>query len=87
MFFRTLNIKPGRSRVAVDLSMGDRILKLEAEVLYNVSFEEGPFCEPGMGMKFVNIEPADSALIKFFIYEQLGAGIIATEPGSSIGLA
>lgn len=87
MFFRTLNQLPGKSQVEVGLTIGDRTLNIGAEVLYNVSFEEGPFCEPGMGMKFVNIAPEDSALIKFFIYEQLGAGIIPPEPGSGVGQA
>ncbi len=87
MFFRTLEPRPVKARVAVSVSFGDRTVTLHAEVLYLVSFEEGPFCEPGMGMKFVDIAPEDSALIKFFIYEQLGAGIILPEPGSIVGQA
>jgi CheY-like chemotaxis protein len=87
IFFRTLEPRPVNARVAVRISFGDRIVNLEAEVLYIVTFEEGPFCEPGMGMKFVNITLEDSALIRFFIYEQLGAGINPPEPGSDAGQA
>ena len=36
-------------------------------------------------MDFVNITPEDSALIRFFIYEQLGAGIMQI-PGRSAGM-
>ena len=76
MFFRTMEPRPVKARVEASISFGDRMVDLRAEVLYVVSFEEGPFCEPGMGMKFVDIAPEDSALLRFFIHEQLGAGII-----------
>jgi len=61
-------------RVAADFSLWDRAVGLEAQVLYVVTFEDGPFCEPGMGMKFVKIDPQNSALIKAFIDEQIGIG-------------
>jgi len=83
MFFRTLAPMPVKTRVAASISFGDRNVDLEAEVLYIVSFEEGPFCEPGMGMKFVNIAPEDSGLIKFFIHEQLGAGFMTPGQGQA----
>lgn len=82
LFFRTLEPLPVRTRVEVSISFGDRDVDLRAEVLYVVSFEEGPFCEPGMGMKFVDIAPEDSALIRFFIQEQLGARIIPFGPAA-----
>jgi CheY-like chemotaxis protein len=85
VFFRTLDSRPAKARVGVSISFGDRTVDLEAEVLYIISFEEGPFCEPGMGMKFVNITPEDSALIRFFINEQVGAGIMP--PGQAMGQA
>lgn len=85
VFFRTLEPRPAKSRTGVSISFGDRAVDLDAEVLYIVSFEEGPFCEPGMGMKFVNITAEDSALVRFFIYEQLGAGILPA--GHAVGQA
>jgi len=85
VFFRTLEPRPAKTRAGISISFGDRAVDIEAEVLYIVSFEEGPFCEPGMGMKFVNITPEDSALIRFFIYEQLGAGIMPS--GHAVGQA
>ena len=86
MFFRTLDPKLVHSRVAIDVSLGEGILSIEAEVLYIVTFEEGPFSEPGMGLKFVNISIEDSALIKFFIFEQIGAAfIMSCGPGNGFG--
>ncbi|MBS1192734.1 MAG: PilZ domain [Nitrospirae bacterium] len=82
MFFRTLEPRAVKARTGVSISFGDRMVDLRAEVLYIVSFEKGPFCEPGMGMKFVDIAPADSALLRFFIHEQLGAGIIPSGPAA-----
>ena len=76
MFFRTLAPLPVKSRARVRIAFGDRAADLQAEVLYVVSFEDGPFCEPGMGMKFVDLTPEDSGVIRFFIYEQVGAGIM-----------
>ena len=80
MFFRTLEPRPVKARVDASISFGDRMVDLHAEVLYIVSFEEGPFCAPGMGMKFVDLAPEDSALLRFFIHEQIGAGIIPSRP-------
>lgn len=74
MFFRTLDPLPVNAQVAVDVSLWDRSVRVEAEVLYVVTFEEGPFCEPGMGMKFLKIEAQGSSLIKAFIDEQIGMG-------------
>jgi hypothetical protein len=36
-----------------------------------------------MGLKFVNISLEDSALIKFFIFEQIGAGFMSCDPGQA----
>jgi len=85
MFFRTLEPKPVNARVAIEVSFGDRSVNLEADVLYIVTFEEGPFSEPGMGLKFVNISQENSALVKFFILEQIGAAFTPGDPGPGSG--
>lgn len=81
IFFRTIEPCPVNTRLAFDLSFWDRTVRVEAEVLYVVSFEEGPFREPGMGLKFVQIAPEDSLLIRAYIYEQLDEGIVSAAPG------
>jgi len=80
MFFRTLDHRPAGTRLAVDLSLWDRVVTVEAVVLYVVSFEEGPFCEPGMGMKFVRVNPEDNNLIRAFIHDFLWEGIAPADP-------
>lgn len=77
MFFRTLDPRPLNAHVPVSLEIKGRTIKLEAVVLYSTSFDEGPFKEPGMGMKFVKISKDDQALIKAFIFEQvMGSGAV-----------
>ncbi len=80
MFFRTLNYREAGTRLAVDISLWDRTVNVEAEVLYVVSFEEGPFLEPGMGMKFVKIRPEDNDLIRAFIHDQIWEGLAPLDP-------
>jgi CheY-like chemotaxis protein len=87
MFFRTLDPLPVNGCAAVSFRLGEGTVKVMAQVLYVVSFEEGPFSEPGMGMKFVDISPEDSGMIRFFIYEEVGAGIIPPERGTETGRA
>jgi hypothetical protein len=53
-----------------------RLVKLDTVVLYTTNFDEGPFKEPGMGMKFVKISRADRNRIAIFILEQLEEGIV-----------
>lgn len=81
MFFRSLEPLPAKTRVTVEIPLWSRTVSIEAEVLYSVTFDEGPFREPGMGMKFVKIGPEDSALIKLYIHEQLGLETAHMVPG------
>ncbi len=81
LFFRSLDPWPVNARVAVDFVLWNRTVRLEATVLYIVTFEEGPFLEPGMGMKFVKIGPEDSALIRAFILEHVEEGITSHGAG------
>lgn len=71
IFFRTLDPHPVNSRLTVNFELKGEPITVEAEVVYNCIFDEGPFKEPGMGMKFVKIRPEDQAAIKTFIREQI----------------
>jgi CheY-like chemotaxis protein len=80
MFFRTLEPRPVQTRLKVFFDIKGRTIRLEAVVLYCYSFDEGPFKEPGLGMKFEKINAEDRALIKAFILEQVENGITRKEP-------
>jgi CheY-like chemotaxis protein len=75
MFFRSLDARTTNSRLPVSLEIKGRTIKLEVVVLYSYSFTEGPFKEPGMGMKIVKINPEDQEYIKAYILEQFHNGI------------
>jgi hypothetical protein len=57
------------------LVIRDRVLRIDALVLYSYGFNEGPFRQPGMGIRFVKISADDSDWIKAFIREQVEEGI------------
>lgn len=71
LFFRTLDPPPVNTRVPVSIEIKGRTVRLEGQVLYAFTFDEGPFKEPGMGLKFVRISPEDQAFIKDFILERI----------------
>ncbi len=78
LFFRTLEPRPEQARMPVSVERTGRTITLEAQALYSSSFDEGPFKEPGMGMKFTKISDDARALIRGFILEQIEAGIVRT---------
>lgn len=71
MYIRTLYPQPVNAALPVSMYIKDREIRVEAVVLYSSSMGEGPFKEPGMGMKFVKISPEDKAFVREFIKEQL----------------
>lgn len=80
LFFRSLAPRPAGSRVSVEWSLWDRPVRLEAEVLYVVTFDDGPFSEPGMGMKFLRIDPEYSVLVRAFILDHYCGDLHAPAP-------
>lgn len=71
LFVRTLYPQPRNALTPIQVFINDKSIKVKAVVLYTYSLGEGPFKEPGMGMKFAEISDADRALIRKFIKEQL----------------
>lgn len=67
MYIRTLKPHPPKSRVAVRIGLKGRTISTDAVVLYSHLFGEGPFGEPGMGLKFDQIAPQDQEYIRLFI--------------------
>jgi len=63
MFVRTLDPHAKGSKHTVSFLLEDRMIRVDALVLYAYGFEEGPQKEPGMGMKFLNLSPLDKDVI------------------------
>lgn len=75
MYVRTLYPQPVNSLTPVTLFINSREVKAKAMVLYNFTVGQGPFKEPGMGMKFQEIAEGDRFFLKQFIKERLAGDI------------
>jgi CheY-like chemotaxis protein len=74
IFVKTLHPRPCGSKHSVAFILKKRIVRVEAQVLYAYGFGEGPGKDPGMGMKFLTIDPEDVALVREHIKESFTAG-------------
>ncbi len=75
MFIKTLNPRPAGSRHTVSFMISRKIIKVGVEVLYTYAFGEGPYKDPGMGMKFTDISAGDRELIRKFIDQHVNPEI------------
>jgi two-component system, cell cycle response regulator DivK len=67
MYIRTLKPHPPKAQLTVQIALKGRTISADAVVLYSHRFGEGPFKEPGMGLKFSRIAPQDQEYIRLFI--------------------
>ncbi|MEK6743562.1 MAG: response regulator [Nitrospirota bacterium] len=77
MYIRTLAPSPVNTVLALRFTLNGRVIALEAVVLYGHRFGEGPFGEPGMGLKFLRISAEDEEHIRRFIRDEVTQGIEA----------
>jgi CheY-like chemotaxis protein len=70
MYIRTLKPHPPNSRVDIRIDLEGRSIAAEAVVLYSHRFGEGPFGEPGMGVKFARITPQDQEFLRHYIHSE-----------------
>lgn len=75
VYVRMRNPYQRNEQLAVELRINGRTIPAEATVLYSHRFDDGPFREPGMGLKFVNIAQNDREFIKEFIRGEITRGI------------
>jgi CheY-like chemotaxis protein len=77
MYIRTLAPSPVNTVIALRFSLNGRMIALEAVVLYRHRFGEGPFGEPGMGLKFLRVSAEDEEHIRQIIRDKIMQGIEA----------
>jgi two-component system, cell cycle response regulator DivK len=77
MYLRTLTPREINSVHPVAFMVERSLIRVRGEVLYAFSMHKGPFNEPGMGMKFVDIPDADRERIRSFIKSQITKDIQA----------
>jgi len=80
MFIRTGEPRTIGKIVPVTFELRGRTIRLEAVVLYTTELGEGPFREPGMGMKFTKLGPEDTALIREFILADVHEELAPKKP-------
>lgn len=75
LYVRSHEPRPVGSKHTVALLLDDRVVRVDAVVLYAYRLENGSRKEPGMGMKFLNLSPVDKDVIQAYIREQVSPGI------------
>jgi len=75
LYVRTQYPQPQNALTPVRILLDGGEVRAKAVVLYSYSKNEGPYQEPGMGLKFEEISDQDRRLIRRFIKEQLTRGI------------
>ena len=63
------------SKLSLKIVIKKRTIAIEGMVLHSHRFGEGPFEEPGMGLKFTGIATEDRDFIRQFIREEVTKGI------------
>src|SRR5271169_5982371 len=69
MYIRTHEPHSRNEHVTVEININGRVISAEATVLYSHRHYDGPFAEPGMGLKFLNMASEDNIFIRKFIRE------------------
>ncbi len=81
LYIKTLYPQPSNALTPLRIIIRDREIQAKGVVLYSYAQSEGPFKEPGMGMKFVEISDEDRSHIREFIREQLTGDLAHHESG------
>jgi two-component system chemotaxis response regulator CheY len=84
LYVRTLYPQPRNALTPVRIFIGNREIPAKTVVLYSFTMGGGPFKEPGMGLKFVEIADSDRSFIRDFIKEQLTRDISPAENNGTV---
>ncbi len=84
LYVRTLHARPKDAVIPLTIVVNGQEITAKARVLYGHAPGRGPFKEPGMGMKFVEISESDRELIGEYIRERL---LTLAEPKKGEGQA
>jgi len=61
---------PKNEQLTVQIKINNRSVSAKASVLYRHTYGEGPFKEPGMGLKFIGMASDDQDFIRQFIRDE-----------------
>jgi DNA-binding response OmpR family regulator len=77
MFVRMLNPLRRHDTVSLEMNINGSPVNVEALVVVSRRSGEGPFRDPGMAVKFIDITPEDREVIRKFIHDEVTRGIPA----------
>lgn len=75
IYIRTLKPAVVNTRLLVTILVKNRLVSVDAVVLYTYGHGQGLFKEPGMGLKFVRIDSEDREFIRQYIREEITRGV------------
>jgi len=75
MYVRMADPYPRNEQLAIQINLNGRTISVDTVVLYSHAHGNGPFKEPGMGLKFLRILQQDQLCIRQFIREEVMSGI------------
>jgi CheY-like chemotaxis protein len=75
IYIRTLKPALVNTRLVLTILVKNRLVSVDAVVLYTYGHGQGLFKEPGMGLKFVRIDPEDREFIRQYIREEITRGV------------
>lgn len=75
LYIKATHPCPPQARLPLRFSLKNRLIVTEGLVLYSFQKGQGPFKEPGMGMRFIELKPDDKALIQEYVGEIIVQGL------------
>ena len=79
MYIRTLEPFNQHDQVSVAIEIKGRPITADATVLYNRRFDNKPFMDQGMAVKFIRMRGEDRQVLSQFIHEEVIRGIIVEQ--------
>jgi CheY-like chemotaxis protein len=77
MSLQTYSPPPNKTKIPLKIFLSDREIRTTAEVMYSSStLERRTFQQPGMGLKFIEMQDDDRTFLRSFIREQLVSDIL-----------
>jgi CheY-like chemotaxis protein len=75
MFLRTPHAVSVDATLSLQFDLGGRSISTSAQVLYNCGAGQGPYREPGIGLRFLDISSKDQEFIRQFVKDDVMRGI------------
>jgi len=76
LYIRTFKYHRPDEQIALQLTIGSRVIKADGKILYTRRQDSTPFMDSGMAVKFTRIMAEDRDFIKQFVHDAVTRGIV-----------